>query len=83
MSPNSAAYCLKNSLVTASTLKASSSLRQRGVVLGVLEQVEKSGLRGVATLAFADDVGETAGGREARLDADLAGLGLRRRRTPS
>ena len=42
--------------------------------LGVLEQVEKAGLRGVAAFAFADDVGETTGGREPGLHADLAGF---------
>ena len=57
-------------------------LRQRRVVLGVLKQVEKAGLRGVATLAFADDVGEAAGGCELRLHANLA-VPSRRRRIPS
>lgn len=47
-------------------------LRERGVVLRVLKQAEKPGLCRMATLAFADDVGEAAGGREARFDADFA-----------
>ena len=51
-------------------------LGQLGVILGVLEQPEKAGLRGVATLALADDVGEAAGRRQPRLDTDLAGLGF-------
>ena len=65
---------LKNSLVTASTLKASSISRQRGISLGVLEQIEKAGLRGVAAFALADDVGETPGRGEPRFHANLAGV---------
>ena len=76
MSSNSSAYWLKNSLVTASTLKASSMSASVGSVLGVLEQAEKTGLRGVAALAFADDVGETARGGEVGFHADLAGFFL-------
>ncbi len=51
-------------------------LRERRIVLRVLQQAEKAGLRGVATLALAHDVGEAASGRQARLDADATGLGL-------
>ena len=57
-------------------------LRQRGMILGVLEQVEKPALRGVATLAFADDVGTAAGRRELGLHANLAVFASRRRHIP-
>lgn len=36
--------------------------RERRVMFRVLEQIEKAGLRSVAALAFADDVGKPAGG---------------------
>jgi hypothetical protein len=54
-------------------------LRQRGEILGVLEQIQEPSLRGVATLALADDVGEPEGRREARLDINFARFGLDRR----
>ena len=60
--------------MTASTLNASSICASVGVILGILKQIEKSALRGVATLALADDVGKSPGRRQARLDANLAGL---------
>ena len=49
---------------------------QAWVVLGVLEQAEKAGLRRVAAFALADDVGETPGGREASFNANFAGVVL-------
>ena len=51
-------------------------LRQRGTILGFLEQVEKARLRGVAAFALADDVGTAAGGRETFFDGDLSSLGV-------
>ncbi len=49
-------------------------VRQRRVSLSILKQIEKSGLRGVATFAFADDVGKTPRRSEARFHTNFAGV---------
>ena len=51
-------------------------LRERGIILGILQQIEKARLRRVATFALADDVGKAAGRRQVRFDGDFAGFSL-------
>ncbi|MCG2660774.1 MAG: hypothetical protein L6437_11085 [Kiritimatiellae bacterium] len=47
---------------------------KRGIGSGILEQVKKSGLGGVAAFALADQIGEAAGRRRTFFGLDDAGF---------